>query len=117
MSALVYVYVCSKETSEVRADNSFLICMLLKHRRRNSGGGGQGAAPPGLKVDPPQCLTFIRINTFDQFRPPRKISFRPLFKDILSFNVFIYTFQNRNRHPDTTLYCRAKLQDKELRLS
>ena len=36
-------------------------------------GGGQGAPAPS-RVEggpPPQCLTFIGINTFDQIRPPR----------------------------------------------
>ena len=49
------------------------------HRWWNRGVGG--ARPPGLKVDPllkwPQCLTFIRINTFDQFRPQVKFPSPP----------------------------------------
>ena len=33
--------------------------------------------PSPLYRPPPQCLTFIRINTFDQFCPPGKILCRP----------------------------------------
>ena len=43
------------------------------------GTGGRGRQTPRFEGGPPpQCLTFIWINTFDQFHPPGKISFRPL---------------------------------------
>ena len=43
------------------------------------GTGGRGRQTPSFEGGPPpQCLTFIWINTFDQFHPPGKISFRPL---------------------------------------
>ena len=47
--------------------------------RHNIGGGtGGGGVPPRFEGGPPpQCLTFIGINTFDQFRPQVKFPYAP----------------------------------------
>ena len=74
----------------------------------NRGGRGGGASPPprfegggglecpsalpqvlgGMPLDhPPQCLTFIGINTFDQFRPPPQVKF-PSTASAIRFTIY-----------------------------
>ena len=45
------------------------------------GGGGGSPVPPRFEGGPPpQCLTFFRSNTFDQFHPQVKFPSAPLAK-------------------------------------
>ena len=54
-------------------------CKPIKINQVTGNVGGRGRQTPRFEGGPPpQCLTFIWINAFDQFHPPGKISFHPL---------------------------------------